>query len=302
MPDPHLPVFRARPALTGGFRLAEGPLWDAPRERLLWVDVEEGRVFEGRMRPDGTRVEVVRGHGFAGTVGAVACADDGRLLVAGRHALTVLTAAGTRLPGPRVLPPGTPGRLNDGGCDPAGRFLAGSTAPDGVEGRDILARIGDDGAVALLDTDLTCSNGPAWSADGRRMYSVDTVPGVVRVRAYDPADGTVGERRDFLRITGGLPDGLCVDEDGNVWVAVWGAGEVRCYSPAAEHLATVRVPAARTSSVAMAGPGLDTMVITAAGPDGGVFTARTGARGVPLAPWNGRGRPRTRTPDATVDP
>lgn len=278
----------ARPVLTGGFRLAEGPVWDAPRERLLWVDIDAGQVHEGRLRPG--RVEVVRRHRLPGPAGAVACAADGRLLVAGRYGLTVLLPDGTRRSGARVLPYGTRARLNDGGCDPAGRFLVGSTALDGRVGEDLLVRLAGDGRPAVLDTDLTCSNGLAWSPDGRLMYSVDTGPGLVRVRGYDPADGRTGERRDFLAVGDGLPDGLCADRDGNVWLAVWGAGEVRCYSPAARHLATVRVPAAYPTSAAFAGPGLDTLLITAGGPDGGLFAARPGARGAALPAWNGVSR------------
>ncbi|WP_202232693.1 SMP-30/gluconolactonase/LRE family protein [Actinacidiphila reveromycinica] len=277
----------ARPVLAGGFRLAEGPVWDAPRERLLWVDIEAGLVHEGRLRP--ARVEVVRRHRLPGTVGAVACAADGRLLVAGRHGLTVLLPDGTRRAGARVLAAGTPGRLNDGGCDPAGRFLVGSAALDGRRGGDVLVRLAGDGRPRVLDTDLTCSNGLAWSPDGRLMYSVDTGSGRVRVRGYGP-DGRTGPRRDLLAVGDGLPDGLCADRDGNLWLAVWGAGEVRCYSPAARHLATVRVPAAYPSSAAFAGPGLDTLLISAGGPDGGLFAARPGARGAALRAWDGVSR------------
>ncbi|WP_328462051.1 SMP-30/gluconolactonase/LRE family protein [Streptomyces sp. NBC_00448] len=281
-------TYDAHPVLTGGFRLAEGPVWDAPRERLLWVDIEAGQVHEGRLRPD--RVEVVRRHRLPGPAGAVACAADGGLLVAGRYGVTVLRPDGTRRAGARVLPHGTPGRLNDGGCDPAGRFLVGSTALDGRRGQDVLVRLAGDGRPAVLDTDLTCSNGLAWSPDGRLMYSVDTGAGLVRVRGYDPADGQAGERRDFLAVDGGLPDGLCADRDGNLWLAVWGAGEVRCYSPAARHLATVRVPAAYAAGVAFAGPDLATLLITAGGPDGGLFAARPGARGAAVPAWNGVSR------------
>ncbi|WP_433890426.1 SMP-30/gluconolactonase/LRE family protein [Streptomyces sp. CA-111067] len=275
----------ARPALVGAFRLAEGPVWDGPRERLIWVDVEGGLVLEGVLRP--RAVEVVKRHRLPGTVGAVAAAADGRLLVAGPRRLTVITPDGDHLPGARVLAPGTAGRLNDGGCDPAGRFLVGSTALDGRRGDDVLVRLDGGAQPTLLDRDLTCSNGPAWSPDGRLMYSVDTGRGLVHVRDYDPVDGRTGERREFLAVTGGLPDGLCADREGNLWLAVWGAGEVRCYSPAAERLATVRVPAAHTAGVAFAGPGLDTLVITAAGPEGGLFTARPGVRGLPAPAWNG---------------
>ncbi|WP_435136659.1 SMP-30/gluconolactonase/LRE family protein [Actinacidiphila sp. bgisy144] len=281
-------TFDARPVRTGGFRLAEGPVWDGPRERLLWVDIDAGLVHEGRLRPG--RAEVVRRHRLPGPAAAVACAADGRLLVAGRYGLTVLLPDGTRRAGARVLPQGAPARLNDGGCDPTGRFLVGSTALDGRRGADILVRLAGDGRPRPLDTDLTCSNGLAWSPDGTLMYSVDTGAGLVRVRGYDPVTGRAGPRRDFLAVRGGLPDGLCTDRDGNLWLAVWGAGEVRCHAPDARHLATVRVPVAHPSSAAFAGPGLDTLLISAGGPDGGLFAVRPGARGAPLPAWDGVSR------------
>ena len=97
------------------------------------------------------------------------------------------------------------------------------------------------------------------------MYSVDTLPGIVWSRPYDPAGGEWGERTQVVRLDhGGWPDGLCVDTDGNLWVAIWGGGEVRCYTPAGERLATVSVPAPHTTSVAFVGPDRDLLLITTA--------------------------------------
>ena len=158
-----------------------------------------------------------------------------------------------------------------------------------------------DGTATVIDDDLSISNGLAWSPAGDVMYSVDTRPGIIYARPYDPDTGDWGERTQVLRLDrGGWPDGLCVDADGNLWVAIWGGGEVRCYTPAAERVATVSVPAPHTTSVAFAGAERDTLLITTATDQlsaaqleqyplsGRVFAAHVGTVCAPLAPWSGR--------------
>ncbi|MEU4410264.1 SMP-30/gluconolactonase/LRE family protein [Streptosporangium sp. NPDC023963] len=310
--------FEARVASADSYLLGEGPVWDAGRERLLWVDIDAGHVFEGRLAGDSVRVD--RRHEFGETVGAVVCDRDGRLLVAGRKGL--LTVAGGDEPGRPsgagdggpstsegergeraylvdLIPEGKDSRLNDGACDPGGRFLVGSLALDDRHGQECLYRYETDGTVTTLDTDLALSNGLAWSPDLSTMYSVDSVPGTIWTRAYDAVTGAYGERRVLLEVSDGTPDGLCVDVDGNLWLALWGAGQVRGYSPRGEHLATVEVAAPNVTSVAFAGPRLDTLLITSARvgmtpadaarhPDAGrVFLADVGTRGLATPYWSG---------------
>ncbi|MBO3743221.1 SMP-30/gluconolactonase/LRE family protein [Actinoplanes flavus] len=277
----------ARPATGTGWFLAEGPVWDAARQRLLWVDIMAGDVHEGRLRDD-DRIEPVRTWSFEQSVGAVAVAENGDLLVAERETLTRVHADGGRTRLARVLPPGSPSRLNDGAVDPSGRFLVGSLGGD----REVLVRF-EDGRCTTVDDDLTLSNGLAWSPSGDRFYSVDTLTRTVHVRDY-PA----GERSVLFTVADGYPDGLCADADGNLWLAVWGGGRVECRSPGGELLAVVEVDAPHTSSVAFAGSGLDVLVITtatqhltpadlAAHPlSGRLFTARVGVRGLLTPYWN----------------
>jgi sugar lactone lactonase YvrE len=274
------------------YGLAEGPLWDAARRRVLWVDIDAGEVHAGTLR-DGVIDDAAPLVSFDETVGAVACADDGRLLVAGARDLYVVDTDGRRSPIARLVDTDKDSRLNDGACDPAGRFLVGSMALDDREGEECLYRRGDDGRVTMIDDDLTLSNGLAWSPDGRLLYSVDTTPGIVYVRPYQAASGAWGERTVLLRISdGGSPDGLCTDAAGNLWIAIWGAGQVRCYTPDSELLATVEVPAPHVTSVAFIGPDLDTLLITSAHEDeshnaGHLFTSCVGARGTPTTSWAG---------------
>jgi sugar lactone lactonase YvrE len=286
----------AHPASDDAYALGEGPVWDPARQRLLWVDIVAGTVHEGRVDPVTGTVRPTGSWSFDSTVGAVAVAAHGDLLVAERETLTRVGPAGARTPLARVLPAGSNSRLNDGAVDPAGRFLVGSLAQDDRRGDEVLVRL-DDGECTVLDSDLTLSNGLAWSPAGDRFYSVDSIPGVVRVRDYDAATGAVGPRHDLFAVTNGLPDGLCVDAGGNLWISIWGRGRVECHDPGGALLATVAVDAPHTSSVAFAGPDMDVLVITTATEDlspadlarhpdsGRIFAARPGVRGLPTPYW-----------------
>jgi sugar lactone lactonase YvrE len=284
-------------ATREAFRLAEGPLWDAARRRLLWVDILAGAVLEGTL--DDGRIEVTGRHDFEGMVGAVAVADDGTLLVARQEGLAVVRPDGARLDGPRIVPAGEKRRLNDGKTDPAGRFLVGTMSLDGESDREVLVRLEHDGCLTTIDGDLTLSNGLAWSAGGATMYSVDTLRRTVFVRSYDPASGAVGERRVHLRLDDGIPDGIALDADEHLWVAVHGAGQVRRFAPDGALVDRVEVPAPHSTSVAFAGDDLRTLVITTAygqlpeeerraHPESGrLFTTRVDVPGAPVAPWSG---------------
>lgn len=292
---------RARAASPTVHALAEGPWWDAAGERLVWVDIEAGTVHEGRLAGD--RVTATRSSHVDRQVGAAVPSTDGRILVAGRSRLWVLEPDGSRTAGPEVLPADAERRLNDGSCDPAGRFLVGSLSLGDRTDTEILCRLEDDGTLTTLDDDLALSNGLGWSPDGGTLYSVDTLPGAVHARDYDVVTGRTGTRRDHLHVTDGYPDGLCVDAEGNLWIAIFGAGEVRCFSPSGALLHTVEVDAPHTTSAAFVGPDLDTLVITsgrvemseaehAAHPESGsLFLADVGVRGLVRTPWNGRGIP-----------
>ncbi|GID56904.1 SMP-30/gluconolactonase/LRE family protein [Actinoplanes couchii] len=283
--------FTAQPATEDVYFLGEGPVWDPLRQRLLWVDIVPGVVHEGRL--DGGAVTPTGSLSFDTTVGAVAVAESGDLLVAERHTLTRVDATTrARTPLIRLLDEQRQSRLNDGAVDPAGRFLVGSLAQDDRKGQEILFR--PDGTV--IDDDLHLSNGLAWSPDGTRLYSIDTIPGTVWVRDYDPATGGTGPRSSAFTLSN--PDGMCTDADGNLWIALWGSGRVECRTPSGDLLAVVEVDAPHTSSVAFAGPALDTLVVTTARQDlspanlaehphsGRLFTARVRTTGTATPYWN----------------
>jgi sugar lactone lactonase YvrE len=292
-------VFTATVASDREYELGEGPLWDPTRARVLWTDINAGMVFGGHL--EGGFVTPDTELRFDETLATVVCDGQGQLLVAGARRLYRILGEGRAAVHAELIPESKPSRLNDGACDPAGCLLVGSMALDGRQGEECLYRLDGDGAVTVIDDDLTISNGVGWSPAGDVMYSVDTLPGIVYSRPYDPGTGECGERSRVLRLDrGGWPDGLCVDAEGNLWVAIWGGGEVRCYTPAGERLATVSVAAPHTTSVAFVGAELDTLLITTATDQlraaqreehplsGRLFSAHVGVTGLPVTPWNGR--------------
>lgn len=284
----------------------EGPTWDAGRGELLWVDLTAGLVRRAAIGADGALTETGV-HRGGGTVGAVVPAADGGWLLAADGGFTHLAADGTA----RVLislagEGGTEAdggtRMNDAACDPAGRFFAGTMAFDQRPGAGALYRLDLDGTVTTVLDGLTVSNGVDWSPDGRTVYLADSGPGVVHAFDYDPGTGAFARARVFLEFGGddGVADGLTVDDEGCVWTALWGGGQVRRWSPGGELLAVVEVPGvARTSSCAFAGPGRDLLVVStsaeglddaarAASPDAGrLFTARPGVPGPAANPYRG---------------
>lgn len=294
-------TFRAHPASDEVYELAEGPVWDPLRQRVYWVDIESALVLCGEL--DGDEVRRNRRMAFEEpTIGAAVPCEDGRLLVAGGRRLVVASEFGEEESATAVLAGERNQRLNDGGCDPTGRFLVGSMALDDAEGQELLVRRepGDEPELTVLDNDLTLSNGLAWSPDHLRFYTIDSEPGHVWGRDYDPETGDFGDRELLFTIEDGTPDGMCADVDGNLWIAIFGAGEVRCFSPAGEHLATVEVGTPHTTSVAFVGRNLDRLLITSGRaelsteereqhPDAGkLFLADVETRGTPVALWSGR--------------
>lgn len=242
----------ATPALDTRAGHAEGPMWDARRDELLWVDQFAGLVH--RATWSGTRLELVTTYSLGVPVGAVVpVADpDGGWLVAAGLGFGRLGVDGglTMLAEPET----DTNRMNDGKCDPYGRFLAGSMAWTAAAGAGNLHRWAD-GDVETLLSDVTVSNGLAWSADGSAMYYIDTPTRRVDVFDYAP-EGRPANRRQAVAIEEdhGSPDGMCIDDEGCLWVAMWGGGTVRRYAPTGEPLAVVTVAdAPQVSSCAFAG-------------------------------------------------
>jgi uncharacterized repeat protein (TIGR03803 family) len=292
-----IPVRTVPPAIHG-----EGPIWDAARQELLWVDIDAGQVRRATVSAAGKVAEVAV-HTGGETVGFVVPASDGGWLLGADGGFTHLDPAGraTVLVALDGEGPAAGTRMNDGAVDPAGRLFGGTMAFDGSPGAGSLYRVDLDGSVHTVLTGLTISNGIEWTADGRTVYLADSGTSTVRAYDYDVATGAFGADRVFLDLSSdaGPADGLTMDDEDHVWVALWGAGRVRRYSPAGQLVTEVRVPARNTSSCAFAGPDRDLLVIStstqdlddaarAAEPDAGrLFAVRPGVTGRPAGTYRG---------------
>jgi sugar lactone lactonase YvrE len=245
--------------------LGEGARWDARRAELLRVDILAGRVYRDRVAADGGLIPV-RDYGRPGTVGAVAPVDgdEGWLLAANRGFVHLSPDGTTRQIAGEVAPEGT--RMNDAACDPQGRFWAGTKAHDNRPGGGGLYRLDRDGRIEQMLDGLTISNGLGWSPDGATMYLADSGPRVVHAFAFDGASGAISDARVLVEVPTetGAPDGLTVDAEGDLWVAIWGGGRVRRYSPDGEVREELPVPAAETTSCAFAGAEMNRLYVTTA--------------------------------------
>jgi sugar lactone lactonase YvrE len=285
-----------RTATEASYVLAEGPVWDGARGRFLWVDIPEGRVLTGRLRADGT-IEETQRISLPTVASAVAFTSAGGLLVAAGASLVTIDDQGSCADIALVLRPDHIGRLNDGKVDPQGRFVVGSHSGGSESTGEILVVVDGD-QVTLLDDDLTLSNGLAWTSDGASFFSIDTFRRLIYRRPWSP-EGPAGAREIFAHVEDGYPDGMTIDAEDHLWVAIWGGGRVDRYSPDGERVASVDIPAPHVSSVSFAGDDLRTLVVTtsvegltedqlAAFPDSGrLFTFEPGVAGLPQTPWAG---------------
>lgn len=279
--------------------LGEGPVWDAVAGVLWWVDSEAGAVYRGQLAGD--RITVRDRRDFGEKVGSVAPAADGGFLVAGERQVHVVDPDGHVVDRVRVIPEDVQSRLNDSTCDPRGRFLVGSIRLDGRSQQERLVSIDGDRSVRVVADGVTVSNGIGFSPGGETMYYVDSRPGEVLAFDYDLDTGSARGRRVILE-SAGTPDGLAVDVDGNLWVAFFGEGTVRCLTPGGDVVHVIDVPVPHATCPEFAGEDLDVLVITtallkmtegerAASPDSGaIFVVDAGVRGLPATRWAGSTR------------
>lgn len=273
-------------------RHAEGPLWDAATARLWWVDIAGTRVH--CFDPSTGRDEAWT---VAGEPGGVVLDGEGAPIVAMPEGLAALDrttgAAALVVPIERERPEN---RANDAKVDRRGRLWVGTMPYDKRPAHAALYRV-DQGAVTRMVDGLTISNGPAIDEDRQRLYLADTALGRVDVFDLDPAAGMLSGRRRFLdvRQDGWWPDGMTVDDDGTLWVALGRAGAVRGYRPDAAFVASIELPTTHPTSVAFGGVDGRDLYITTSYVDvpaerrpgeplaGAIFRCRPGVRG-PASP------------------
>ena len=251
-----VPVLTARPVSPVVAVHGEGPVWHPSFGGVRWVDLLAGDILELVGTDDVRRTHV------ADVAAAFRPRRGGGLVVAVERGFVLLDAD---LAVERRLPdlwddPGV--RMNEGGADPAGNFWCGSMAYDEHEGGGALYRLAPDLTVEKVLDDVTISNGFGFSPDHTRAYYIDTP--TRKVDVFDHHDGGLtGRRTAFEPADGpGFPDGLTVDAEGCLWVALFDGAAVHRYSPDGELLAAVPLPAAQVTACTFGGPDLDRLYVT----------------------------------------
>lgn len=273
----------------------EGPFWDDAGQRLLIVDMLAGAVVDLASFAHPRRYDV-----GSPVAAVIRRRDEGGFIVATEHGFSLFDEDFARVERLPDLLDDPAIRLNEGGCDHTGRFYIGSMAYDSTPGAAALYRLDPDGSTHTVLTGVTISNGLQWSLDGALAYYIDTPTRRVDVFDVDPSDGTLRDRRPLVRFgddVAGSPDGMTIDSEGGIWVALWGGGELRRFDPSGALTEVVEVPGvSHTSAAAFGGAELDTLYITSSRqhlPDdaepeaGAVFAVRPGVRGVPLPSYAG---------------
>ena len=277
----------------------EGPCWaddwgdrhGGDRGGLRWVDMLAGDVLALNSQGGVTRTHV-------GEVAAVIRprASGGAVLALKEHfAVTDGDLGRLRTVAQVQLKPGV--RLNEGGCDPDGRFYCGSMASDESPKAGTFYRLDPDGSCGPVMDQVTISNGFDFSPDGRTAYYVDTPEQSIDVFDYSPGTGLANRRRwAEIPDDAGRPDGLTVDAEGGVWLALMEGGAVHRYSPAGALDAVIELPVSQVTACTFGGPGLDILYVTTSqiGADtraqpasGALFAVQPGVRGRPALAFAG---------------
>lgn len=281
---------------------AEGPVWwpddgSAMAHTLRYVDMMAGRILTAR-NPSAGEVDEVE---VPGPVAAcIRPRADGGIAVLTEHGLSISddpagvdwTQFAEVITDPDV-------RFNDGGCDPAGRFLAGTMRYDQADGGGALYQITGTGEVSVAFSGVTVSNGIAWTASGEFAYYNDTPSRSTWILDWDEDRGLTNRRRAFTLDAddpAGGPDGLCVDADDNVWTAIYGGSRVECRNRHGQLLEVVELPVTNVTACTFGGADLRTLFITTtkenvpAGTQpeaGSVYSASPGVTGTAVTPFHG---------------
>lgn len=249
--------------------LGEGPR-RLPDGRVVAVDILRGQLWQvDPASPEGAVLLQV----LPVPLGAVApiAGSDTALLAAAGDGIAILDggtmtwlAKPESQPSPEDPRPAAAVRMNDAVCDPGGRFWAGTMALDAAPGAGALHRVNFDGSISTVLTGLTIPNGPAFSFDGALMYLADSAAGTITRFEVEPDGGTLGTAQAFATVSGGSPDGMIIDAEDHLWVAIWGAGRIHRYRPDGSIERILHVPAQQPTSICFAGDAMSTLVVTTA--------------------------------------
>ncbi len=256
--------WKAEVATSVKAELGEGPLWDVRDQVLWWVNIlaKELHCYNPTKSED-------RCFDIRQMVSSVVVREQGGLMLAlerGFAAFDPVNRDLRKLCDPEADLPHN--RFNDGKCDPAGRFWAGTMHLEDVSKRSgSLYSLDANHNVTRHVSDVGISNGIVWTSDARTMYFIDTLDHRIDAFDYDLETAVVGNRRTVVEIplTFGYPDGMAIDNENMLWVAIWGASCVARYDPTSGvEIGRVVLPVTNVSACAFGGPLLDQLYITTA--------------------------------------
>ena len=255
---------KADPIVQQGACLGEGSLWHPQTQRLFWVDIMGQTVFIFDPKSGENR-----GINVGADVGTVVSRKSGGVMLGVKGGFARLDRETEAIEEIAMVEIDLPNnRFNDGKCDPAGRFWAGSMAYDFAEGAGSLYCMDRNLSVRKVLSNVSISNGLVWTADQAVFYYIDSLTFQIAAFDYDVATGEIANRRVVVELPEdvGFLDGMSIDANGNLWVAIYRAGQVRCWDPATgELLDTVEAPGAKLiTSCAFGGPKLNELYITSA--------------------------------------
>lgn len=246
--------------------LGEGPVWDAKRELIYWVDIVEGHVHQ--LSPASKQHRIIRVHQM---IGAVALCKNGHLIAALQHGFGFIEPAGGHIQmiiDPEQHLPGN--RFNDGKCDPAGRFWAGTLPFTEDSAVANLYMLSNDLSVTKKIKGITVSNGLAWSIDQRTFYYIDTPTFQVAAYDFDKSTGDITNKRIAIEVpkSDGYPDGMTIDNEGMLWIAHWGGWQITRWDPqTGKKILSIPLPIAKVTSCTFGGKTLGDLYITSASID-----------------------------------
>lgn len=280
-----------KPVLDIKARLGEGPIWNHELKQLYWIDIEGRQLHVYTPEADS-----LRSYATQERIGTVVPMEGGDALVAlqnGIHSIDLASGELTLLVNPLDTLPDI--RFNDGKCDPAGRFWVGTMHLEARKGAASLYVMEHDHSIRKVLDDITISNGILWSPDHTNMYYIDTPTRQVRAFEYDIATGEISSPKIAITVPEelGMPDGMTIDEEGMLWIGLWGGSAVARFNPeTGEFIQKIEVPALNVTACAFGGDNLETLYITTASIGmneeeqekyplaGRLFAVRPGVKGV----------------------
>jgi xylono-1,5-lactonase len=238
----------------------EGPLWDEETNSLYWVDLLEGDFYSGNIDN-----KIIIKKNIGQPLGAVVLRESGGVVLAAHQGFGFDDFEKKSIPhflnNPQPNYPET--RFNDGKVDPLGNFFAGTMTFDGKKAIGNLYSLQKDGSIKVLEKNLLLSNGMDWSPDATKFYLADTNSQVIYCYDYDSLNGNISDRQNFIEFKDAeYPDGLCIDTQGNLWIAMWSNGKIIQFDNEGNRINEIMLPVTHPTSCCFGGKSLSTLFIT----------------------------------------